>query len=173
MKKFGSILIFLFFCWQFIGSYLYFENEKRIILLEAKRKIENSTTHFTTLHFTRKEFNQIIWVKKNEFKFESNMYDVKSIVKQKDGINVICIADKAEKRFMQHSANLFQIKKTTNNVESPFPLWDKLVDSDYFLSIFKVKLFIFQEEMNTGKTLFHLIEKLSSKHLQAIFTPPI
>lgn len=172
MKKIFSIVALFFFCWQFVGSYLYFENAQHGIREKSKRMMKSSITNFQTLQLTPQEFQEIIWIKEHEFKFKSNLYDFRSITKKGDHIDIICILDKDENRLISQYSNQIQTNQKDNEKNTGNLVWHKVLNSVYLsISLVTKTFFILQE--SCSKIHAPYIENQSSPHLISIFTPPI
>lgn len=173
MKKIITIAILFFFCWQFVGSYLYFENAQRKIRAKAKVMINCNKTNFKTLKLTSKEYKEIVWITKKEFRLDLELYDVRSIHKKRSIYEIVCILDKDESQLIHKYSNYIQTNLTHKNRNNSSLVWNKVLNSIYLLSVFESMNFSqFEKETNSKIGIFH-IENQSSPHLKSIFNPPI
>lgn len=172
MKKILSFTVLLFFCWQFVGSYLYFETARHDIREKAKQMMKSSISNFQTLQLTPKEFKTVIWIKEHEIQFQSNLYDVKSITKNGNQIDIVCILDKDEIRLISHYSNQIQSNQNDQENNTGTLLWHKVLNTVFLSTSFDSELFILQTEL-TSNLKIPYIENQSSPHLKSIFTPPI
>lgn len=173
MKKIFSIVVLLFFCWQFVGSYLYFESARHDIREKAKKMMKSSSSNFQILQLTQKEFKKVIWIKEHEIQYQSNLYDVKSISKNGKQIDIVCILDKDENRLISYYSNQIQTNQSDKEGNATGNLvWHKVLNTVYLSPTFDSDFFILDSELNSNLKIPY-IENQSSPHLRSIFTPPI
>ena len=78
MKKMIAIFIFTLMLWKIIGFTVYFNIEKLKIQQEVNNLTDQnlSINKLTVLSFSLKQTKQLIWINKDEFKYQGRMYDI-------------------------------------------------------------------------------------------------
>lgn len=134
--------------------------------------IKNSTGDFHTLQFSFQEYQEITWINKHEFKFKSNLYDVRSITKRSEHINIVCLLDKDENQLINHYSNQIQPNQNDKESDTGSLVWNKILNSIYlpgtFYSIKHSEAFVSNSKHNIPYK-----DHQSSPHLKSIFSPPI
>ncbi len=99
MRKLISQSLFLLVIWQIVGFVAYFDVSHYTLKKEIKSLLKRGIPEgeLITYTFNQKELNQLKWLKKNEFEFKGNLYDVVSTEKLPGSKwKLACISDKQE-----------------------------------------------------------------------------
>ncbi len=114
MNKIIPFLLAIVLLWQGLGSFVYFQYERRDIRKEIKTRLKAGVPKedLVEFRFSSLEFKQLEWRKSNEFVWENHFYDI--IEKQTnshDSVVLKCISDKQEDKLfaslgMMVSSNL-------------------------------------------------------------------
>lgn len=160
VRKLVSYSLFFLVTWQIIGFVAYFEfthyHLKKEIKLLLKQGVPKD--ELVVFEFGESQMSKLIWLKKNEFSLNRNLFDVVRSHKKADGKTYMeCISDKKE---MVLFAKLNQgISSNMGDERHPTPLfnWMKIlhfpVVTAYFelniisssTDLFKRSYFIYQE----------------------------
>ena len=135
MHKSLSWCFLIVFSWQLAGQIVYFEWKHHAIKKEIKGLLKQGvpSEELIDFHFTSKQIAELKWLKKNEFEWNEQLFDVVKSFKGCDGITHFrCISDTQEKSLFKdlsksvasnlvgdHDANtVFKLVKITyfNNV---------------------------------------------------------
>ena len=99
MRKLVSYCLFLLVIWQIIGFVGYFEISHYTLKKEIKSLLKRGVPEgeLITHTFNQNELKELKWLKKNEFEFNGNLYDVVRTYKlTNDRYKLACISDKQE-----------------------------------------------------------------------------
>lgn len=122
-KVFSGLLVCMLMV-QAIGFSVYFQVEKTRIQKQLKTKIKLGVpdTQLTHFDFSRKDYAQLTFLKKEkEFKFGERLYDIVHKKISKNGrINLKCVHDIQETRLFKHLA--YYVGKTLNKQSKHGPL---------------------------------------------------
>lgn len=149
-KTVQYILLFLFL-WQIVGFVSYFEIshyklKKEIKLLLKQGVPEDELVFF---EFTDAQMNELIWLKKNEFDLNGNLFDVVRKSKDKNGINHLqCISDKKETILFARLNQTISQNLGDEKHQTPISNWMKLlkVPSNVPESSLQIELIDIQSE---------------------------
>lgn len=149
LKYFIYISIFLF-AFLILGAPVLFYFQLKQIKEEAKASIVSSPDiKYDYFLFSEAEFSKIEWKEKNkEFVFKKLLYDVVSIKKTNQGLEIKCLSDFREMEFFNHLKNYLS-KSTQKNI--PFEKLVNLISIQYLFSdatfdfsqnIFHIQVFV-------------------------------
>jgi hypothetical protein len=117
--------------WQIIGFVSYFEITHYFLKKEIKLLLKHGVPkdELVIFEFDKNEMNQLVWLKKNEFDLNGNLFDVvRRHVKNNGKTYMECISDEKETELffqLEHG-----ITSNMGNDENPTPLsnWFKILN---------------------------------------------
>ena len=133
----------------FVG---YFEFSHSKLKKEIKRLLKKGVPkeELVQFTFTAEEISELTWLKKNEFQFQGNLYDVVYSAKHKNGRTTFeCISDSQEKVLYALLGQTISNNMGDDDHQTPVSNWFKLiklpylsVSADYFPVVYidKIKL---------------------------------
>lgn len=162
MRKLISYILVLFMTWQIIGFVGYFEFSYYLLKKDIKKLLKEGVPEDELVYFefSKKEMNNLIWIKKNEFKLNGNMYDVVRTKPTKDKFILECVSDTQETILF---AKLDQtISKNLGNKKGGGPVskWLKLLHTPVIVSGYDLSVSILPVEdlfKKNFKTNFPLV----------------
>lgn len=113
MKKTLQILFLIIFCWQIAGVFLHFQASQQIIKNKSKKFLLEST-NLISINIKKEDYKQIIWINKKEFRYGSELFDMKSISTKNNRIVIKCFNDKKENKLIKSTLNKNQNKDSKN-----------------------------------------------------------
>jgi len=130
----------------------------------ASIKSDESCNYFI---FTNKEYNNLNWIKKHEFRYKGEMYDVLSEKIHKDGVVVYCYHDKKDSWLYNELA-----KQNSNSSANSGKArnMQRLLQSVTFVYI--APLFWEPIVMNTGKVFYNDKINNYSSFISEVISPP-
>jgi len=145
MKKMIAIFIFTLMLWKIIGFTVYFNIEKLKIQQEVNNLTDQnlSVNKLTVLSFSLKQTKQLIWINKDEFKYQGRMYDIVKRSKSDCGYTFHCFNDQKEASLfvkltqftsndLGHQSDESPINELLKSLQFPFLLVSQNI---YFLAI--------------------------------------
>jgi hypothetical protein len=98
MKTLFSFLLLSIMTYNFVGlfpMYSYFESSNKVEI-EKRIKVAQANNDFTELNLDQQTYDKLVWVKKNEFRYNGHLYDFvnKKIDKQGNIILSVISDDK-------------------------------------------------------------------------------
>lgn len=138
--------------WQIMGFVGYFEFSHSKLKKEIKRLLKKGVPkeELVQFTFTAEEISELTWLKKNEFQFQGNLYDVVYSAKHKNGRTTFeCISDSQEKVLYALLGQTISNNMGDDDHQTPVSNWFKLiklpylsVSADYFPVVYidKIKL---------------------------------
>ena len=99
MKKITVFSLLAIFLFNYVGYYIVFKTTQAEIRKEIKTKIKLGVpeNELTVIEFSKKDFQNISWVKENkEFYFKNQLFDIVKKEETLTGILLYCIDDKQE-----------------------------------------------------------------------------
>lgn len=174
MRKLVSYSLFFLLTWQIIGFVAYFEfthyHLKKEIKLLLKQGVPKD--ELVIFNFDANELNELIWLKKNEFDLNGNLFDVVRSHKTKDGLTYMeCISDKKETILF---AKLGQgIASNMGDDHHPTPLfnWMKILHFPLISFDNKIKIPDFHSD-ELKKDIFNYLPHYSTKSIRLDYPPP-
>jgi hypothetical protein len=151
--------------WQIIGFVGYFEFshfklKKEIKSLLKKGVPKEDLVQFT---FTETEINHLTWLKKNEFQFQDNLYDVVYTTKHKNGlITFECISDSQEKVLFARLGQTVSNNMGNDDHQTPVSNWFKLIKLPYLFAWKDISIVTFIDKSKVEYCSFYL------NHFQSI-----
>ena len=140
VRKLVSYSLFFLVTWQIIGFVAYFEfthyhlkKEIKILLKQGVSKEE-----LVTFNFDENQMKKLIWLKKNEFNYQGNLFDVVRSHKTVEGKTYMeCISDKKETTLFAKLG--YGITSNMGNDKHPTPLfnWMKVLHFPAIMACFE------------------------------------
>jgi hypothetical protein len=170
LVSFGLLIVFVI---QIIGFVGYFEfahyNLKKEIKTQLKQGV--SKDQLALFDFNANQMKKLVWLKKNEFDLDGNLYDVvrKS---NKNGITHLeCISDKQEKILFAKLDQNVSSNLSDDNQQKPMSSLLKLLQTPAlpFGNIIDLQMVPVSE--NTFSA-FNYLDDLSIKSVQILSPPP-
>jgi hypothetical protein len=171
-KTVQYILLFLFI-WQIVGFVTYFEIshfklKKEIKLLLKQGVPEDELVYFD---FTDDEMNDLIWLKKNEFNLNGNLFDVVRKSKDKNGVNHLeCISDKKETILFARLNQTISQNLGDDKSQTPISNWMKLLKVPNHLPQNDLRIEFIEIQSNDFESIPYLNQY--SFELKRIPSPP-
>lgn len=174
MRKLISILFLLFFFWGIIGFFIHIEIKHSAIKKEIKTALKQSVPidNLIVFKFDKKEFDNLTWIKNNEFKFEGKLYDVVNKRIDQNTILVECISDTMEDALFQNLEELVNDDLYHNNhSKKSNSSFVKLLKMPYFYNSSEIIITLIDDSIS--KEVFKTdLENLLFGHLFSIEIPP-
>lgn len=173
MRKTIQYILLFIFIWQIVGFVSYFEIShyklKKEIKLLLKQGVPDDELVF--FEFTDAEMSDLIWLKKNEFDLNGNLFDVVRKSKTQDGINHLeCISDKQETILFARLNQTISQNLGDENRQTPISNWMKLLKVPSHLSQEKSSiLFTFSKQELLNEIPYLNLYSLESS---GIVSPP-
>ncbi len=173
VRKLVSFSLLILLTFQIIGFVGYFEFAHYQLKKEIKSQLKKgvSKDKLVIFDFNSNQLKELIWLKKNEFNLNDNLYDVvrKS---HKNGITHLeCISDKQEKVLFAKLDQNVSSNLGDDNQHKPISNWFKLLQTPALpVSVFDATNLIYFKE-NAIETFYYL-EHLSLKSIQKVSPPP-
>lgn len=148
MKKLLNISIILLFSWQFIGTFIYFEVTSQCVKNDAQVIIStNNKKEIQILSFTPDEYKKIVWSGGKEFRYESNLYDVKNINRSSKNTLISCYLDQKEEKLIQRQSNIINLNNSNNKEKNSPTIVLKIIQTPFIsnLEIIKISTFFLPE----------------------------
>jgi len=171
-KLVSNLLLFLFTI-QIIGFVGYFEFAHYQLKKEIKSQLKEGLPKdkLAIFDFNTAQMQNLVWLKKNEFDLNGNLYDVvrKSC---KNGITHFeCISDKQEKVLYAKLNQNVSSNLVDDNQHKPVSSLFKLIQTPALLSNINVDINIINLKENK-KSTFNYLEHVSIKSNQIVSPPP-
>lgn len=174
MRKLISVGLLFLFLWQIGGYLLEFQIESTRIRKEIKKLTKEAVplNQLIYFQFSEKENNQLVWIKKNEFKKNGHFYDV---VWKKDlgngKIEFQCVSDDQETQLFEKLDQYVSANLVNSNPNKPLKNWTKLVFGVYLVSHFDIQP-IFEPSVSAYSENGHYYNRKLSFPFLFIETPP-
>ncbi|NBX81228.1 MAG: hypothetical protein EBQ94_12800 [Flavobacteriales bacterium] len=100
MKTLFSFLLLTLMTYNFVGlfpTYSYFESSNKIEI-EKRIKVAKVNNDFTELNLDQKSFDELVWVKKNEFRYNGHLYDFVNKKIDKEGNIIVYVIDDTKEK---------------------------------------------------------------------------
>ncbi len=174
MKKIVNISIILLFAWQLIGVFIYFGVSTFRVKQEAQLVLSKTNNKkIQTLAFTPNEYKKIVWIDKKEFRYQSNLYDVKKIHRTTKKTFITCYLDAKENKLLQVQQDVFGLDTSKNNEKNSQTILLKIIQTPFLSNLEAVKIsLLFPQELKE-KQFFMYKMKNYLVALDTSFKPPI
>lgn len=174
MKKLVNISIILLFAWQFIGVFIYFGVSIIRVKQEAQLILsKNNKKKIQTLAFTPNEYKQIVWIDKKEFRYQSNLYDVKKIHRTTKKTLIACYLDTKENKLLQVQQDVFGLDTSQDNNKTSQTVLLKIIQTPFLSNLEAVKIsLLFPQELKEKPFFIYTIKNYLVA-LNPSFKPPI
>ena len=173
MRKLVSYSLFFLVAWQIIGFVAYFEfshyHLKKEIKLVLKQGVPRNK--LVIFEFDKNQLEELIWLKKNEFKYQGNLFDVVRSHETAEGKTYMeCISDTQETLLFKKLEQTVSINLGDDRDPTPLSNWLKTLHFPLILAFFELKIPNF-DTTSLPKPAFHFEE--SVLHITAkIESPP-
>lgn len=131
VRKLISYSLFLLMTWQIIGFVCYFEITHYFLKKEIKLLLKQGVPkdELVIFEFEEAKMSELIWLKKNEFDLNGNLFDVVRRYEKTDGSTYMeCISDEQETDLFSQLER--GITSNMGNEDHPTPLsnWFKILN---------------------------------------------
>jgi hypothetical protein len=173
VNKIIPFLLAIVLLWQGLGSFVYFQFERRNIRKEIKTRLKAGVPKedLVEFRFSSLEFKQLEWRKSNEFVWESHFYDIiEKQNKSHDSVALKCISDKQEDKLFASLGMMVSSGLHKKHPNSSPVHWKSLTDVMYILPVqltFKVR-----QIRTSQEHLYTYVDTHSSIHPLKIEKPP-
>ncbi len=130
MRKFIQYCLLFVFIWQIVGFVGYFEFSHSTLKKEIKTLLKKGVPkdQLVIFNFSAEELDELIWLKKNEFDLDGNLFDVVRRHTKKDGtVYMECISDKKEKELFAHLGENISLNMGDQKHPTPVSSWMKIL----------------------------------------------
>ena len=174
MKKIVNISIILLFAWQLIGVFIYFGVSTFRVKQEAQLVLsKNNNKKIQTLAFTPNEYKKIVWIDKKEFRYQSNLYDVKRIHRTAEKTVITCYLDAKENKLLQVQQDVFGLATSKNNEKNSQTILLKIIQTPFISNLEAVKIsLLFPQELKEKQFFMYKMRNYLVA-LDTSFKPPI
>ena len=174
MKKIVNISIILLFAWQLIGVFIYFGVSTFRVKQEAQLVLsKNNKKKIQTLAFTTNEYKKIVWIDKKEFRYQSNLYDVKKIHQTNNKTFITCYLDAKENKLLQVQQDVFGLATSKNNEKNSQTILLKIIQTPFISNLEAVKIsLLFPQELKEKQFFMYKMRNYLVA-LDTSFKPPI
>lgn len=175
MRRFVIGAFILFFLWGVLGFFIHIEIKHTIIKKQIKTSLKQSVPEDELIYFEFKtsEFENLTWIKKNEFKYGDGMFDIVSKKIAQGKVLLKCISDKKEKKLFKDLEQLVEegVWKN-NNSKNSNSCFVKLLKTPYYLPNFNLELPIQSKPEMDRLSYLSISEKLALGFKRSIYFPP-
>jgi hypothetical protein len=136
VRKIVTYLLLFLFIWQIVGFVGYFEISHAQIKKEIKTLIKKGVPKDELIIYTfdAKELSQLVWLKKNEFDLDGNLYDVVRRKTMENGKTTLeCISDKQEKVLFAKLGQTISKNLGDDKHPSPVSSWMKMLQVPFLI----------------------------------------
>ncbi len=172
MRKSLYILFLIIFCWQFVGVFLHFQTSQKLIKNEVNQKLKNNK-NLIEISFTKEEYSKIVWINKNEFKFNSNLFDLKSKRIKENKMILTCFSDREEYKLISEATQSFNTNKESKKNDQPNLLWQKIAHSNYLKSTHQISFILNKHQIEFVKPSYYYLNKNYFVSIVPQIKPPI
>ena len=143
MRKLVSFSLFFLVAWQIIGFVAYFEfshyHLKKEIKLVLKQGVPKD--ELVIFEFDKNQLEELIWLKKNEFNYHGNLFDVVRSHETAEGKTYMeCISDKQETLLFKKLEQTVSINLGDDSNPTPLFNWLKTLHFPLSISFFEIKI---------------------------------
>lgn len=175
MRKFIQSCLLILFIWQIVGFVGYFEIshyhlKKEIKLLLKQGVPEDQLVKF---NFTQDQIAELVWLKKNEFDLNGNLFDVVRKYHRNDGtVYMECISDKKEKELFAHLGENISLNLGDEKHPTPVTSWMKILQFPA-IPVSNNELNLDFQFLELGKRdQFYYLPMISEKSVFILSPPP-
>jgi len=162
------------FVWQIVGFVGYFEFSHHCLKKEIKLLLKQGVPHEELVIFTfsSSEMDELIWLKKNEFDLDGNLFDVVRRHTKKDGtVYMECISDEKEKVLFANLGENISMNMGDEKHPTPVSSWMKILQFPaLFGEVVDIKAVIYSFEEPTSSNFYYL--PMYSEKSVLIGSPP-
>lgn len=173
VRKLVSFSLLILLTFQIIGFVGYFELAHYKLKKEIKSQLKEGVPKdkLVIFDFNSNQLKQLVWLKKNEFDLNGNLYDVVRKSNSNGITHLECISDKQEKVLFAKLNQNVSSNLCDDNQHKPVSSLFKLLQTPSLLSNSCVDLnFIILKENKTST--FNYLDYLSVKSIQIDSPPP-
>jgi hypothetical protein len=158
---------------QIIGFVGYFEFAHYQLKKEIKSQLKQGVTKdkLVIFDFDAKQIKKLVWLKKNEFDLNGNLFDVVRKSNSNGITHLECISDKQEKVLFAKLNQNVSSNLSDDNQHKPISNWFKLLQTPALpIRVFDTKNLIYFKEYPIET--FNYLDYLSMKFIQIVSPPP-
>ena len=173
MRKLVSYSLFFLVVWQIIGFIAYFEFSHYQLKKEIKLVLKQGVPRnkLVIFEFDKNQLGELIWLKKNEFNYQGNLFDVvRSHVTTEGKTYMECISDTQETQLFKKLDQTVSINLGDERNPSPLSNWLKTLHFPLSFAFFEIKIPNFNSTY-LQKPNFHF-EELILRTTGEIESPP-
>lgn len=176
MFKRPGIVFFALFIWQLSGFIGYFEYSYITLKKEIKQQIKKGVpqSELITFKLSKSEQAKMVWLDRNEFQLNGNLYDVIHKFRNDNGFLVLhCISDVKEKVLFATLGQTVSQQLNGGEHNSSVVTWFKLLQLPILKHDYSTAIYQCLEEDLDNKIFIFYKEPFSSEHIEVFSPPPI
>lgn len=129
MRKLVSYSLFFLFTWQIIGFVGYFEFSHYRLKKEIKTLLKQGVPKDELVYFSfdQQQLKELVWLKKNEFDLNGNLFDVVRRRTSNGKTHMECISDKQETILFAHLEESVSMNLGDDHHQTPISNWMKIL----------------------------------------------
>lgn len=173
VRKLVSFSLLILLTFQIIGFVGYFEFAHYQLKKEIKSQLKHGVPKdkCVIFDFDAKQIKKLVWLEKNEFDLNGNLYDVVRKSNSNGITHLECISDKQEKVLFAKLNQNVSSNLSDDNQHTPVSSLFKLLQTPALpIRVFDTTNLIYFQE-NPIKTFYYL-DHLSMKFIQIVSPPP-
>lgn len=173
MRKLVSYSLFLLVAWQIIGFVAYFEFSHYTLKKEIKLVLKQGVpkNRLVIFEFDKNQLEELIWLKKNEFDYRGNLFDIVRSHETAEGKTYMeCISDTQETILFKNLGQTVSINLGDDQNPTPLSNWLKTLHFPLNIVFFELKIPNL-DSMSLPKPTFHFEESIL-RTIGEIESPP-
>ena len=173
VRKLVSFSLLILLTFQIIGFVGYFEFAHYQLKKEIKSQLKQGVTKdkLVIFDFDAKQIKKLVWLEKNEFDLNGNLYDVVRKSNSNGITHLECISDKQEKVLFAKLNQNVSSNLCDDNQHKPISNWVKLLQTPALpIRVFDTKNLIYFKDFPIET--FNYLDYLSMKFIQIVSPPP-
>lgn len=174
VRKLISYSLFVLMSWQIFGFVAYFEITHYFLKKEIKLLLKQGVPkdELVIFEFDEPKMNSLIWLKKNEFDLNGNLFDVVRRYERKNGTTYMeCISDKKETQLFFQLGHGITSNMGDDKHPTPLSNWFKILNLPAVEPSKAVELALFNFD-DLDKHYFQYQQITSPEVLQLDSPPP-
>lgn len=173
MRKLVTFGLFILFTWQIIGFVGYFEISHARLKKEIKTLLKQGVPkdELVYFEFDDKQLKDLIWLKKNEFDLNGNLFDVVRSHRLENGKTYLeCISDKKETILFAKLGQSVAMNLGDDSHPTPLSNWLKILHFPVISVNYSIEAeTIFPNEIQKDFYSYQSIQSIKSIRIE---TPP-